>query len=322
MVKKILFFSDFGVDDFVAAIYAYFDEELEIVGVVADYGNVSKEDAVRNAAFLQEITGIEDIPVFGGADLPLTGDSPQFFPEIHGLEGLGPIIPDNIIDATFENFDEIKLLIEKYKGEIIIVNVGRLSSLATAFILYPELMKNVKDFYVMGGAFQAPGNVTPVAEANFYGDPYAVNIVLTRAPKPIYIIPLDVTSGAIVTPEMINTLHEHYKNSNDQVGLIVKPMVDFYYNFYKKRDPEISGSPLHDVFTFWAATSQAEITYKEVPVTVVVNRGPAFGQSIGDFRRSVEKADYSRHHVAIQFNYVKFIQSFFDSMKNRKEATS
>ncbi len=31
-------------------------------------------------------------------------------------------------------------------------------------------MKYVKEYYIMGGAFLMPGNVTPVAEANFHGD--------------------------------------------------------------------------------------------------------------------------------------------------------
>src|SRR5690554_5127216 len=90
--KNVLLFSDFGIDDFVAVIFAFFSEDINIVGIVADYGNVSREDAVRNAAYLSELTG-EDPPIFSGAVLPLTGDVPVFYPDVHGVEGLGPIIP-------------------------------------------------------------------------------------------------------------------------------------------------------------------------------------------------------------------------------------
>ncbi|WP_257350773.1 nucleoside hydrolase [Pseudalkalibacillus decolorationis] len=316
MVKNILVFSDFGIDDIVAAMYAYFSEEIEIVGIVADYGNVSKADAVRNATYLQRLTGREDIPIFGGAEIPLTGMKPQFYPDVHGVEGLGPISPDIDIEDAFENFDEIKKIIEKYSGNLIIVNIGRLSSLATAFILYPALMKKVKDFYIMGGAFMVPGNVTPLAEANIFGDPYAANILINFAPKPIHIFPLNVTMHAIITPAMVNDLHNYYQSTNNKVGLIIKPLIDYYYAFYKKMNPAITGSPIHDLLTFWALTDNSVVNYIEAPVTIIISGGDAFGKSVGDFRKVADKADYPVHKIATYFHYPAFIRSFISTMKN------
>ncbi|MFE8695811.1 nucleoside hydrolase [Cytobacillus sp. FJAT-53684] len=318
-MKNVLIFSDFGIDDVVAVIFALFAKEINTVGIVADYGNVSKEDALRNAAFLQEIIGVKNIPTFGGAELPLTGEKPIYYPEVHGFEGLGPIDPSLEVNPDlFENFNEIKDLIEQYEDNLIIVNIGRLSSLATAFILYPNLMKKVSDFYIMGGAFNVPGNVTPIAEANFYGDPYAAKILINEAPKKIHIIPLDVTMSAIITPAILESLQTLYESTQNKIGLIVKPMVDYYYSFYQKTNPGISGSPLHDVFTLWALLDEADVVYKEVPVQVVVDQGIAFGESIGDFRKApdLESKDYRIHKVAIQFNYATFIKSFYDIMKN------
>lgn len=316
MAKKVLFFSDFGVDDNIAVLYAFFNKEIDMLGVVADYGNVSKQDALRNAAYLQELTGRHDIPAFAGAELPLTGEPPEYVPDVHGVEGLGPIIPDFEVDATLENFHGIQEIIEKNPDEIVIVNVGRLSSLAAAFILYPETMKKVKDFYIMGGAFNEPGNVTPVAEANFYGDPYAANIVLAQAKKPVKIIPLNVTSGAIVTPALIDELDAYYQSIGSKVGSLVKPMYDYYYKFYKKRNPDLTGAPLHDVLTLWALLNEEMVVYRKIPVKIVVNRGEAFGQSIGDFRDTVSKAEFNVHQVAVNFNYTDFIKDFFTTMKN------
>ncbi|KAF0818669.1 Inosine-uridine preferring nucleoside hydrolase [Bacillus sp. ZZV12-4809] len=322
--KNVLLFSDFGIDDFVAVIFAFFSEDINIVGIVADYGNVSREDAVRNAAYLSELTG-EDPPIFSGAVLPLTGDVPVFYPDVHGVEGLGPIIPalENSNDM-FENFDEFKKLIEKFENDILIVNVGRLSSLAAAFILYPSLMNKVSDFYIMGGAFNAPGNVTPVAEANFYGDPYAANVVFANAPKKIHVFPLDVTMSAIVTPALIDTLDAYYQKVQNKVGLILKPMVDYYYNFYKQAYPGISGSPLHDLVTLWALLDGADVQYQDVPVKIITAKGEAFGQSIGDFRNflSKDKMKYPIHRIAVQFNYSNFIRTFYEIMTNHKTAPS
>ncbi|MBT2690260.1 nucleoside hydrolase [Bacillus sp. ISL-47] len=322
--KNVLFFSDFGIDDFVAIIFAFFSEEINIVGIVADYGNVSREDALRNAAYLRELTGQKDIPVFSGAVLPLTGEVPIYYPDVHGLEGLGPIVPkiEQNIDL-FENFDEFKELVDRYENDICIVNVGRLSSLAAAFILYPGLMGKVKDFYIMGGAFNVPGNVTPVAEANFYGDPYAANVVFDNAPVSIHVFPLDVTMSAIITPALIDALDAYYQSVQNKVGLLVKPMVDYYFQFYKNTYQGISGSPLHDLFTFWAMLDMAEVQYREVPVKIIVNRGEAFGQSIGDFRNvpPEDKMKYRIHKIAVQFNYSSFIKTFYDVMTNHKTRT-
>jgi purine nucleosidase len=321
-LKNVLLFSDFGVDDAVAIIFAYFCKEINLVGVVADYGNVSRENALANASYLEELTGVKTVPVFGGAELALTGERPVYYPEVHGEAGLGPIIPNiKVNEDLFENFDGIKALIEKYKNDLYIVNIGRLSSLATAFILYPNLMGNVKEFYIMGGAFLVPGNVTQAAEANFFGDPYAARILINQAPKKLHICPLDVTMSAIITPATINSLHAYYESTNNKLGLIIKPMVDFYYSFYQTSNPGISGSPMHDTFTLWSILDEAKVEWTEVPVQVVVDRGIAFGESIGDFRKKPEtkENDYKIHKVATQFNYAAFIKSFFEIMRSSIE---
>lgn len=317
--KKVLVISDFGIDDIVAVLYAYYSDTIEVVGIVSDYGNVSRESALKNVKYLQSITGITDIPVIGGAVSALTGTRPNFYPEVHGVAGLGPIVPDEMAfdpSDISENFYEIKELINQYAGELYIYSAGRLTSLATAFILYPETMKKVKEFYVMGGAFNVPGNVTPTAEANFYGDPYAANILIQLAPKKIHLIPLDVTMYALITPLMIDQLHEFYLKSNDKVGQIIKPMVDYYYGFYKKTYPDITGSPLHDLVAMWALADGGKMIFEEVPIRVAVNTGCTFGQSVGDFRKSTDKEPWRVHKIAKQFHYGQFIKEVFSTLQS------
>ncbi len=47
MSKKVLVFCDPGIDDTIALLLAFFIDEIEIVGIVADHGNVPKEMAVQ-----------------------------------------------------------------------------------------------------------------------------------------------------------------------------------------------------------------------------------------------------------------------------------
>lgn len=314
MVRKVLLFGDIGIDDTVALIYASLTKEIEIVGIVADYGNVSRDTAVDNIYYLLKVFDLpEGIPVIRGAEVPLTGEQPTFYPEIHGVHGLGPIIPNDNHEIQIENFLEIVNIIETYKEELVIVNVGRLTSLATMFILYNDLMSNVKEFYVMGGAFWIPGNVTSVAEANFHGDPYAANIVLKYANN-LTIFPLNATQKAIVTPSMVDYI--------DQFGesKIFKSLMEFYTEFYQERDPSIAGGPVHDALTLMATVVPEIFTFETYPVMVVNDlEGPARGQSIADNRPSSEKSKEKFHRIAFDIDYQLFFDNFISVMTGQEK---
>lgn len=306
----MLLFGDIGIDDTVALIYASLNEEIEIVGIVADYGNVSREDAVSNIYYLLKMFHFpERISVIRGAEVPLTGEQPTFYPEIHGEHGLGPIIPNDDHELKIENFLEIVKIIEKYKDDLVIVNIGRLTSLATMFILYRDLMKNVKEFYIMGGAFWIPGNVTTVAEANFHGDPIAVNIVLTYANN-VTIFPLNATQKAIVTPGMVDYIDQFGKTK------IFKPLMEYYTRFYKERDPSLQGSPIHDALTLMATIFPEMFTYEFYPVIVVDElKGPARGQSIAETRPYEKQNNGEKiHRIAFDINYDMFFHNFLSVM--------
>lgn len=311
MGKKVLLFGDVGVDDTVALLYGYFNEQIDIVGVVADYGNISREMTLRNIHYLIRLFNIPEVKVIFGAEKPITGEEPTFYPEVHGVHGLGPIIPTPMQDLEgplIENFHETVNLIEQYKGEVTIVSIGRLTSLATMFILFSELMKQVKEIYIMGGAFWVPGNVTAVSEANFHGDPIAAKIVLQYAEN-VTIIPLNVTDRAIVTPDMVDYIHAKGKAS------VLKPMLDYYYLFYKKRNPAIMGSPVHDAITLMATIHEDWFTFKTLPVHIITVEGISRGQTIADIRPWIKfEENEKKHRIAFDFNYNQFFSDFMTIM--------
>ncbi|WNB92399.1 nucleoside hydrolase [Bacillus sp. NEB1478] len=313
MGLKVLFFGDVGIDDTIALTYAYLSDKIDIVGVVADYGNVSREKTINNVHYLAKLFNFpSEVKIIGGAEVPMTGEQPIFYPEVHGEYGLGPIEP-GVYEGVIENFFEIVNLINKYENELIIVNVGRLTSLATMFILYQSLMKKVKAFYIMGGAFWVPGNVTAVSEANFHADPIAVRVVLTYAENAT-IIPLNVTDRAIVTPEMVNYID--YKGK----APVIKPLLDFYYDFYKKKNPRILGSPVHDAITLMASVREDMFSFKRLPVHIVVrDEMIARGQSIADIREYVQFGENEKkHRIAFDFDYTKFFNDFMSTMTGEK----
>ncbi|HLS07683.1 nucleoside hydrolase [Lentibacillus sp.] len=316
MAKKVLVFGDIGIDDTVALIYAFLDDAIDVVGVVADYGNVSRDKAMANVNYIRRLFDIDpDIEIILGAEIPMTGEKPEFFPEIHGEYGLGPIKPPlHNAEGVEENFFEVVEIIKRYRDQdLVIVNIGRLTSLATMFILYPYIMENVHGIYIMGGAFWVPGNATAVSEANFYGDPIAAQLVLKNA-HDVTIVPLNVTTQAIATPQMVDYI--------DQAGRaqIVKPLLDYYYRYYKQRNPRIQGSPLHDVVTLMAIVYDDLFAFRFLPVDIVqAADGIVRGQSIADIRPYVDvlenEAEEEKHHrIALELDYWKFYHYFMATM--------
>jgi purine nucleosidase len=309
MGQKVLLFGDVGIDDTIAMTYAYLNDEIDIVGVVSDYGNVSREKTIANVHYIAKMFNFpKEVKIIGGAEVPMTGEQPTFYPEVHGEYGLGPIEP-GVYEGVIENFFEIVNLIKKYENELIIVNIGRLTSLATMFILFQSLMKKVKAYYIMGGAFSVPGNVTAVSEANFHGDPIAVRVVLTYANN-VTIIPLNVTDRAIVTPEMVNYID--YKGK----APLIKPLLDYYFNFYKNNNPNIQGSPVHDAITLIASIREDMFSFKTLPVHIVLrDEMIARGQSIADIRPYIQFGEQEKkHRIAFDFDYHYFFNDFMSVM--------
>ncbi|WP_099158236.1 nucleoside hydrolase [Virgibacillus ndiopensis] len=317
-MKKVILFADTGIDDSIALTYALKNPEIDLLGVVSGFGNVDREKTFRNAEYLLELAGRTDIPVIAGATRPLSGAEPVFYPDIHGIEGLGPIDPP-IPEERYENrtnFSKLFKLIKNNPNEVIIVNVGRCTSLAIAHYLSPEVMEDVKETFLMGGAFLEPGNETAVAEANFYGDPIAANYVCQNVVN-LTIVPLDVTREAILTPEVINLIDNR---SDSPLEEIIKPILDFYYEVYQQLEPGIAGTPLHDLAALMAALDISGLyEYRKREVRVEHRGDFAYGESIADFRPgSTDCYGPNCARIAMTINYDIFVSNVFDILTNNR----
>ena len=305
---NILLFTDSGVDDSLALMYALLHPELNVVGVVTGYGNITKEQAINNTAYLLKLGGRDDIPIIAGASGPLSGEIATFYPEIHGPEGLGPIRPpEDLGEVEVYDINKILELVKQYANNLVIVGFGRQTELAIPFILYgEEAFAGVNAVYIMGGAFLVPGNVTAEAEANFYADPIAADQVLEKA-RNVFIHPLNITNKAIIPPEVIDYLSQ---NSRSPFKDLIKPVYDYYFEAYKKNVPGIEGAPLHDVITLSALVNQDLVKY--IPRRVSVELfGGARGKSIADFRpKPEEEPEETLDWIGMEADIPAFIKDF------------
>ncbi|MBM7551398.1 nucleoside hydrolase [Thalassobacillus pellis] len=308
-MKKIILFADPGIDDSFAIMYALLNPEIDLLAIVSSYGNVTKQQATDNIAYLLELAGRSDIPIIGGANSPLSGEIPTYYPEIHGPEGLGPIKPPEGFSGELTNFSELYNII-KENDDITIVDVGRNTSLANLYLLGENIAEEISAFYIMGGAFLVPGNVTASAEANFYGDPVASNLLVSKLDN-LYIVPLNVSNKAIITMEHINTI---LQMSNNPLINIIDDIMQFYMAAYEKLIPGLNGAPLHDVLTLSLMINPAmgRVVRKDVDV-LLTDEGR--GTSIADFRERAEPAD-KNIFIYLTFDYYWFVNDFIRVMSS------
>jgi purine nucleosidase len=308
MAYNVLLFADPGVDDSFAIMYALLNPQINLVGIVSGYGNTPKEQSVKVTSYLINLSGKKDIPIIAGAAGPLSGEPVDYYPEIHGKEGLGPIKPpDTLKSVDIYDINKILEIITEYQGNLVIVNVGRLTELSLMYILYGNnALKDVLALYIMGGAFLVPGNISAEAEANFYSDPIASNTVMEKGHN-IFLYPLNVTNKAIITPEMIDILSEH---SQTPFKPLLKPAFDYYYKAYQKNVPGIKGAPLHDVIPLMALTEPGLVKYLRRRV-IVEEFGKAKGKSIADFRpKPEEEPEKTLDYIGMEIDIQKFTDNF------------
>ncbi|WP_226579800.1 nucleoside hydrolase [Halobacillus litoralis] len=308
-MKKIILFADPGIDDSIAIMYALLNPKIQILAIVSSYGNVAKEQATNNVAYLLKLAGRSDVPVIGGANAPLDGEIPEFYPEIHGPDGLGPIQVPKTFKGELTNFSELYTLLRNHK-DITIVDLGRNTSLASLFLLGNLLTENISEIFMMGGAFLVPGNVTPYAEANFYGDPVATNVVLSNLNN-IFIIPLNVTNKAIITPDHVKKI---MKESSNGLVNIMDDIMSYYISAYKKLVPGIKGAPLHDVLTLSLMVNPLMGKYAQREVEVLTS-SEGRGISVADFRENSKPAE-REIHICLEFDYPMFIEDLISVICN------
>lgn len=163
--------------------------ELEAITVVA--GNVYLDQAVTNALLTVEHSG-GSAPVYVGADRPLIRELVTAH-YVHGEDGMGDgnFPPPELTPETDHAVDIIIDRATKFPGELEIIAQGPLTNIALAFMKDPSLPDKVKRVWIMGGANNSLGNITPAAEFNFYVDPEAAHMVL-QAGFQTTLVPWDV----------------------------------------------------------------------------------------------------------------------------------
>ncbi|PSP73861.1 nucleoside hydrolase [Halobacteriales archaeon QS_3_64_16] len=177
--RRVIIDSDTAGDDALAILLATLSDRLAVEGVSIVAGNAAFDHEVANAKYTLELAGAaEEVPVYEGARRPLLKDH-ETAEYVHGAGGLAGIYPDPDVDSADAGAVDFLLdTVRESPGEITLLCIGPLTNVALACSREPRLNDLLDEVWVMGGAFGAPGNITPAAEYNFWVDPDAAKIVL------------------------------------------------------------------------------------------------------------------------------------------------
>ena len=241
MTRKIIIDTDPGQDDAVAILLALASPELEVLGISAVAGNVPLALTERNARIVCELAGRSDMAVYSGCEKPLR-HTLVTAEHVHGKTGLdGPPLAEPTMPLRKRHaVDFIIDSVGAHPGAVTLCPIGPLTNIATAFEKAPDIVGEVQEIVLMGGAYFEVGNITPAAEFNIYVDPEAAEIVFNSG-VPITVMPLDVTHKALTTRARV----EAFRALGTKPGRMVAAWTDFFERFDKEKYGS-EGAPLHD----------------------------------------------------------------------------
>lgn len=275
-IQEIIIDTDPGYDDALALMLAVKSEMFKIHAITTVAGNTTIENTTRNARYILSLLKREDIPVYSGAEKPLTRDLLQS--NVHGKNGLGNLFPSNEANLSHDAVERLLSIIEKNSNRIKLVTLGPLTNVAKAIRQKSEIMSQVQEIVIMGGAIKVPGNANRVAEFNIFVDPEAADIVF-RFPVKKTLIPLD----ACMNVKMRVSDFERIKDP-----LLREPIVSMMTECIKlisEYDETINSAQMYDPLTVYSLMNPSAC--KKVDYNVVIEtRGEITrGMTVADMRK-------------------------------------
>ncbi|MGB1505316.1 MAG: nucleoside hydrolase [Acidimicrobiales bacterium] len=206
-MRRFLIDTDTASDDAVAIVMALRAPDVKVEALTVVAGNVALDQAVQNALYTVEICGAS-VPVYCGLDKPMMRPL-ENAADIHGADGMGDcgLVLSGRTPTEGRAVDVIVDTILGSPGEITLVCLGPLTNIAAALLRAPEIADAVGRVVVMGGTgVHGPGNVSAMAEYNFWADPEAASLV-TGSGMPLEFVGWDISiTSAIKTPDRYTTL--------------------------------------------------------------------------------------------------------------------
>ncbi len=309
---------DTGIDDAMALLYALNRPGIRLEAITTTFGNTDVDTATSNTLRILELAGRPDVPVARGVGRSLVRPFVKAADHVHGRNGLGDIsLPEPKGRATGEHAcDLIIRMARENPGAITLCPTGPITNVALALTKAPEIATLLKRIVIMGSTIFHPGIQgipTPLADANFWNDPEAAQIVL-RSGADITLVGMDVTMKVLLTAAMRKEIAEE----GGKVGATMMAIADFYVRSYQTMYPGIAGCGLHDPLAVAIAEDPSLAAMERMCVDIELAGPLTRGQTVADRRRTAEgrrNAD-----VCLGVDAARFERLFVDTLKGFRVA--
>ena len=306
--------TDPGVDDAMAIFFALKRQGIRLEALTTVFGNTDIDTATTNALRLLELAGRSDVPVARGAGRSLVRPFVKAADHVHGKNGLGEIdLPEPKVRPIDESAaDLIIRMARENPGEITLCPVGPITNVAIALTRAPEIAGLLKEIVVMGSTIFHPGIrgiPTPLADANFWNDPEAAQIVLRSGAK-ITLVGMDVTMKVPFTASM----REMITREGGHIGRTLVEISKFYVNAYATMYPGILGCGMHDPLAVAIAEDRSLVKTERMCVDIELAGTLTRGMAVADRRRTA--AARQNADVCLEVDAERFSHRFVATLGN------
>lgn len=298
--KKIIMDVDTGTDDAVAIAIAALNPNIELLGLTVTHGNQSLENTVENTLRMVEFLK-KDIPVYAGCPEPMVQ---YLLPgrvmnvrrqitervingEVVSIHSKHLDLPPATIKPQFQHACSYIIETLKHSAEkLTIVATGPLTNIGMALRMDPSISENIEEIVVLGGGIYT-GNRTPMAEANFYDDPEAAQIVIKSGCR-VRLITIDAVFSVKLGAKEI----ERFRSASYVGNFVADLTEDFIRRGKLLRSVDVKETCLADVVAICATIDPSIVTdIRHKACDVDISGGWADGELIIDNRVFAKPTD-------------------------------